>query len=163
MTKRRRIDATSIRHIGKEAHQWEEQFHLGSDENAEINYGLPAKERAEFKKRLNSSMRKFGERRIAKSIWISRAKLKSILRTSKTKDLSAIFLAIGKLESKEKARRKTIRKILVCAKKEIMQIGMSEFAQQLKMDPSNLVKALNKERPFSSAAIRRLQIYFGFD
>lgn len=160
ITKRRRIDAISTRHIGKEADQWEEQFHLGSDENAEINYGLPPKEKAEHKKRLNSSVRKFGERRIAKSVGISRAKLKSILRTSQTQELSAIFLAVKKLESKENTRQKAIEVILICAKKEMKKIGISEFAQQLKTDPSNLAKALNRERPLSRAMIGKLQIYF---
>jgi hypothetical protein len=38
-TERRRVVATQLLHIGKEANKWEEQHFLGEDEDAEIEYG----------------------------------------------------------------------------------------------------------------------------
>jgi hypothetical protein len=38
-TRRRHVQATQIKYIGKEANRWEEQFFLGMDEDAAIEYG----------------------------------------------------------------------------------------------------------------------------
>ena len=39
-TERRHVVASQILHIGKEANKWEEQYFLGEDEDAEIEYGV---------------------------------------------------------------------------------------------------------------------------
>ena len=42
-TRRRHVQATQINYIGKEANRWEEQFFLGMDEDAVIEYGADPK------------------------------------------------------------------------------------------------------------------------
>jgi hypothetical protein len=44
-TERRHVFATQIVHIGKEANKWEEQYFLGEDGEAEIDYGAAENER----------------------------------------------------------------------------------------------------------------------
>lgn len=39
-TKRRHVQVTDVVHIGKEANKWEEQFFMGFDEEAQIEYGV---------------------------------------------------------------------------------------------------------------------------
>lgn len=149
-----------IRHIGKEADHWEEQFYLGVDEATEIIYGLSPNEMIAVRKKLNFLVRKFGERQVSKSAGISRAKLKSMLRDSQIQELHRISLAVEKLELANSIRQKEIEKNLICAAKEIAKIGISEFAKRLNADPSNLSKILNKKRTMSRSALRRLQAYF---
>jgi hypothetical protein len=44
-TERRHVFATQILHVGKEANKWEEQYFLGADDDAEIEYGVRSTQR----------------------------------------------------------------------------------------------------------------------
>jgi hypothetical protein len=78
-TERRHVVATQIHHIGKEANKWEEQYFLGDDEGAEIEYGVDENESL-----LNSKIRdvcdEIGERVAAERIGISRTALRRALK-----------------------------------------------------------------------------------
>jgi hypothetical protein len=62
----RHVEAISIRHIGKEANRWEEQFYLGADEDEQIDYGLASKESNRFLGTLRTGIRVTGQRKIAR-------------------------------------------------------------------------------------------------
>jgi predicted DNA-binding protein (UPF0251 family) len=68
-----------ILHIGKEANKWEEQYFLGPDEEAQIEYGVDENEIL-----LNSKIRdlcdEVGERVAAERIGISRTALRRALK-----------------------------------------------------------------------------------
>ena len=68
-----------ILHIGKEANKWEEQYFLGADDDAEIEYGVE-----ESDGWLDAAIRKLcdelGERDAATAIGISRTALRRALR-----------------------------------------------------------------------------------
>jgi hypothetical protein len=78
-TERRHVVATQILHIGKEANKWEEQYFLGEDEEAEIEYGVDG-----YESLLNSKIRdvcdEIGERVAAERIGISRTALRRALK-----------------------------------------------------------------------------------
>lgn len=161
MTKRRHIVMASIRHIGKEADHWEEQYYLGADETAEINYGKPRKEITASKRKLKSTVSKFGERVVARKAGISRTKLKSILTGSiQNQELSAISHAILELQTEDNDRQKLIQRLRVLAKKEIARIGLSEFSRRLNTDGSNFVKILDGKRNVPRSTCGRLLSYF---
>jgi hypothetical protein len=83
-TERRHVFATQLVHIGKEANKWEEQYFLGEDEEAEIEYGVD-----ENKILLNYKIRdvcdEIGERLAAERLGISRTALRRALKVGGAK------------------------------------------------------------------------------
>jgi hypothetical protein len=83
-TERRHVFATQLVHIGKEANKWEEQYFLGEDEEAEIEYGAD-----ENKILLNYKIRdvcdEIGERLAAERLGISRTALRRALKVGGAK------------------------------------------------------------------------------
>jgi hypothetical protein len=77
-TRRRHVQATQINYIGKEANRWEEQFFLGMDEDAVIEYGSDPNMAALFDE-LMVAVGKFGKPQLAWRIGISRNSLTKIL------------------------------------------------------------------------------------
>jgi hypothetical protein len=63
-TCRRHVQATQINYIGKEANRWEEQFFLGMDEGAAIEYGADPNAAALFDE-LMIAIGKFGKQSVA--------------------------------------------------------------------------------------------------
>ena len=63
-TRRRHVQATQINYIGKEANRWEEQFFLGMDEDAVIEYGADPNMAALFHE-LMVAVGKFGKPQLA--------------------------------------------------------------------------------------------------
>jgi hypothetical protein len=76
-TRRRHVQATQINYIGKEANRWEEQFFLGMDEDAAIEYG--ADPRAALFDELMLATSRFAKQQLASCIGISRNSLTKIL------------------------------------------------------------------------------------
>ena len=78
-TERRHVFATQILHIGKEANKWEEQYFLGEDEEAEIEYGVDQSSAS-----LDAAIRELcetaGERVSAEKLGISRTALRRALK-----------------------------------------------------------------------------------
>jgi hypothetical protein len=71
-TQRRHVKAIAIHHIGKEANRWEEQFHLGFNEDDQIDYGLSPQDFQTFLIGLRAKIIKLGLRKIAKRFGTSR-------------------------------------------------------------------------------------------
>jgi hypothetical protein len=74
-TERRHVVALQILHIGKEANRWEEQYFLGPDDEAEIEYGVgPTAD--DLDAGLRELCRQVGEREAARKLEISRTALR---------------------------------------------------------------------------------------
>ena len=71
-TRRRRIEAIAIDHIGKEANRWEAQFHLGFDENEQIEYGMEHGNSGNFLNHVRREISAVGQRKVASLTGISR-------------------------------------------------------------------------------------------
>jgi hypothetical protein len=65
MTTRRHILATEIKHIGKEANLWEEQFYLGEIPEAQIVYGVSVLEGERMTEETLTACRTLGVRTLA--------------------------------------------------------------------------------------------------
>jgi len=78
-TERRHVIATQILHIGKEANKWEEQYFLGPDDDAEIEYGVGQTFDA-LDLGLRELCRELGEREAARKLGISRTALRRAMR-----------------------------------------------------------------------------------
>jgi hypothetical protein len=78
-TERRHVIAVQILHIGKEANRWEEQYFLGPDDEAEIEYGVVQTADA-----LDAGLRELccelGEREAARKLEISRTALRRAMK-----------------------------------------------------------------------------------
>jgi hypothetical protein len=85
LTERRHIEVISIRHIGKEADRWEEQFYLGSDEGAEIDYGTNPKDAAILIRSLRKAAKLLGQRTLAQKIGIPQQTLSRWLQQKPSK------------------------------------------------------------------------------
>ena len=68
-TERRHVIAAQILHIGKEANKWEEQYFLGPDDDAEIEYGVGQTADA-FDLALRELCCELGEREAARKLGI---------------------------------------------------------------------------------------------
>ena len=78
-TERRHVVAAQILHIGKEANKWEEQYFLGEDDDAEIEYGVDLSA-DDLDVRLRELCREVGEREAAQKLGISRTALRRALK-----------------------------------------------------------------------------------
>jgi hypothetical protein len=78
-TERRHVIAVQILHIGKEANKWEEQYFLGPDDDAEIEYG-PCQTADDLDLGLRELCRQLGERVAARKLEISRTALRRAMR-----------------------------------------------------------------------------------
>ena len=163
-TRRRHVQATQINYIGKEANRWEEQFFLGMDEDAEIEYGAdPNFARALFDG-LVAAISKFGKQQLASRIGVSRNSLTKIL-DMKCQNLSPriaqkIGSAITALNSSSLDEDVQNSNLLELARAETAKIGSSEFARRLQIDASNLSKIVEGKRILNRQLAVRFERYF---
>jgi hypothetical protein len=161
-TRRRHLQATQINYIGKEANRWEEQFFLGMDEDAAIEYGADPNMAALFDE-LTLAIGKFSKQQLASRIGISRSSLTKILDVKCEKLPPRIFQKIGSaimaLNSHSLDERNQNSNLLELARAEVAEVGLSEFARRLRIDASNLGKIVEGKRKLS----RQLAVKFERD
>ena len=86
ITRRRHVHAASIRNIGKEANEWEEQFYLGFDEDEQIDYGFAPKGSKEFLRQLSAEVRAVGGQRwLAIESGVSRRTVSRLMKGRKVR------------------------------------------------------------------------------
>jgi plasmid maintenance system antidote protein VapI len=162
-TRRRHVQATQINYIGKEANRWEEQFFLGMDEDAVIEYGADPNPGALFDE-LMVAVGKFGKPQLASRIGIHRTSLTKIL-DMKCQNLSPrmsqkIGSAIAALNMHSLGEETQNAILLELARAETAEIGLSEFARRLQIDASNLSKVTDGKRKLSRQLAARFERYF---
>jgi hypothetical protein len=86
-TERRHVVAVQILHIGKEANRWEEQYFVGADDEAEIEYGVAD---SFMDAKIKTLCKELGERNTAERTRISRTALRRALKFG-TARLSAMI------------------------------------------------------------------------
>jgi hypothetical protein len=77
-TQRRHVVVSSIQHIGKEANKLEEQFYLGTDPDAQLEYGMCDEEKQKQLETVVQAIKKYGTTRIAELSGVSARYLRSI-------------------------------------------------------------------------------------
>jgi hypothetical protein len=89
-----------IRHIGKEANRWEEQFHLGANPEAQIAYGSPADEIAAYRGQVAARASRFSVRAITEVAGVSIGTVSTVRRgwgNPSRETLTAIDRALERL------------------------------------------------------------------
>ncbi|HJU10449.1 MAG TPA: hypothetical protein VJ728_06220 [Candidatus Binataceae bacterium] len=104
-TQRRHIELVTVKYIGKEANKWEAQFHLGFDEDEQVEYGLASQGHRALCRAVSKAANdlKIGQRSLAEQLGVSRATLAKILcgkpvRLSR-KTMVKLLRSIGGLRS----------------------------------------------------------------
>ncbi len=146
-TERRHIIVKSIQQIGKEANKWEEQFVMGVDTDALIEYGVSPEEKAARLNAVLDSIERFGIKSMAIAAGLSRQCVSNIYH----KKASATDATIVKLEvaAKKLSSSKGREQELCQNIKQIMtEKGISgrNLAAQLGMDSSNFAKVISGKR-----------------
>jgi len=146
-TQRRHISVEAIQHIGKEANKWEEQYFVGYDPDAQIEYGFCDEQRKNMLTEILQSITEHGIKNLAA---ISKLSDRHISKIYKTKIISS-DKTLAKLHSSVKILQQTheSRKILRKEIKEAMRlqnISIRLLAEKMRVDPSNLAKILSEKR-----------------
>lgn len=156
MTKRRQIEIASIRHIGKEADNLEEQFYLGAQIECNIDYGIDRKEALRVIVKLKEAVREFGAREISRELLIPRARLSNILAGSFDNfDRRETAKSLADFQVKKTSHKLQKVKVRDYFEKEAANVGIQILAQRLKIDSANLSKMLAGRRPISEGAFRK--------
>jgi hypothetical protein len=146
-TLRRHVLAIGIRHIGKEANRWEEQFFVGLDRGAAPDYGCSAANLAAFADELRSIANTLGRKLVADSMGVSAATVRKALAGSipilssllGNAALPQLGDAAETLHKAAAARRATLRAA-------VETLGLREAARGQGLDPSNLRRMLKSPR-----------------
>ena len=86
VARRRHVRPIAIRQIGKELSRWQERFYLGSDESAEIEYGLAtgaADARGQY---LRAQIIAVGQRRVARESGVARRTIERLMHGKTVRD-----------------------------------------------------------------------------
>lgn len=146
-TRRRHVIVKSILHIGKEANKWEEQYLLGYDPAAQIEYGITPEQKIETFNGVLEGIEIHGAKRVAE---IANLSERYVLKISKGqanpphKTLAKLNRATKILEIDSAEQKSTLDKIHEKMKEK--NISMRTLAAELEIDASNLAKVLSGRR-----------------
>jgi hypothetical protein len=163
-TIRRHVRVTEIEYIGKESNKWEDQNHFGVFPEDDMNYGSAPVATASVFKALKAIVEAQGLRTTAKELRISRTKLSKLLENElagcSTAFLQRISRIVAGINSRLNQKNERNSELLKLAEAEIQEIGISEFARRIKLDPANLAKITSGKRALSGSPRELFLVYF---
>lgn len=80
ITQRQHITPKTVRNIGKESNRWVEQFHLGENETAQVEYGWPPEEEESSLEKLRRKVASIGQREVSRQTGISRCTIAKFMK-----------------------------------------------------------------------------------
>ena len=164
ITERRHIQAIAVEYIGKEANRWEEQFYLGEIPEAQIVYGLSTEGKKQVLRVIGRAARKFGRGALASRAALSRQQLSEALNRKanpRPRTLIALLQAVAILEAERRERRTYEAALIEQGRREVEKTNLTEMAERLSADPSNLAKVLSAQRRPSDHLLQRMEMLFG--
>ena len=78
--RKRHVKALGIRNIGKESNRWEERYHLGPDESAQIDYGSGFLWPKPLIEAMIAEITRVGQRKVARQTGIARRTIERFVR-----------------------------------------------------------------------------------
>lgn len=147
VTQRRHVIVNGIHHIGKEADKWEEQYFMGLDSDAQLEYGPCPKLRKEQLEVVLRGIETHGAEKMARQAKLSGEgvrKIQSGKATPTSKTLTKLAMAAMALDGQRQAEEALRNKIKAAMKER--GISLRALADELKMDTSNLHKLIGGQR-----------------
>ena len=163
-TQRRHVDVVGIRYIGKEANRLEEQYFMGLQPDAQVDYGLGCDGFDELLIEFRELVGKFGQRRVATELEISRGCVGKLCKDDFEAITPRLFKAVQsgipklrKAKFDEAQREFSLRQMVTS---EIAEIGLTACANWLGVDPSNLRKFAIGQRGLSEEQMAAMEAIF---
>jgi hypothetical protein len=142
-TLRRHVRAIGIRHIGKEANRWEEQFFVGLNDQALPDYGCSAADLSRLATELRGIAHLLGKKPMAEMLGVSAMKLRAAL-DGKPCELSCVLAssALPKLRNLAQSKHSLKLAEMTELRQMVEKRGLRAAARWLRCDPSNLRRTL---------------------
>jgi hypothetical protein len=97
ITRRRHVAPNNVRNIGKESNRWVEQFYLGGDESAEVEYGATPKDEAVSLEKLLQQITSIGQREFSRRTGVSRRTIAKFMNCGRLRK-TIVQRIVGKLQ-----------------------------------------------------------------
>ena len=146
-TIRRHVYVSSIRHIGKEAYDWEQQAYLGIDNDAQLDYGWSPDELAGIPDRLRNLVILIGTKRLTQQLRISTAAFTGLISKSKSWKTAASKISMdmmAHLESNARSMKDLKQTERDTLEDQVAKHGLRPTAKKIGVDPSNLRRKLGR-------------------
>jgi len=159
-TARRHIEAEGIQYIGKEANKWEQQYHLGLDSGAQVEYGASPEETDRMSDTIIEAARTFGRSRLAVAAGMSPREVSTIVReTSEPSQgaLTALCQAARALEVAERERMERVQNVMDSVRVQSKQMSVRKFAQVEEVHYGHLCEMLAGRRSPGRDMLTRLE------
>nr|WP_321360638.1 hypothetical protein [uncultured Hyphomonas sp.] len=157
---RRHVDAFAIRHIGKEAHNWEEDYFVGTDADSAIVHGDALINRTWAIETIRAAKERFGVRNLCNAARVGDNLLKATCDSANVAKHEPIVRLVRAahvlgVEDTDAAGR-TLR-VVGALNEAIAEHGVGVVAKQLGFDLSNLRKVADGKRKASSYLIELIE------
>jgi len=149
---RRHINAVAVRHIGKEAHNWQEHTLTGDGSDIAVGRGNRVINAVQTRDDIRSARQRFGVRKLCRAAGVGDSLLKAACdgNPSVEADTLVRLLRAGHLLGLEQNRSQEAQAFwLARLKTAVDQFGFRAIAAALETDVSNLRKTLAEKRPIS--------------
>jgi hypothetical protein len=162
LTYRKHVLAETIEHIGKEANQWEQQFYIGVDEEAQVIYGIPPEEiKAQWDEVFRDS-RRFKLRQIARASAVHVSEVSRLLQGLRRKPTIATMqkLQIGlrKLKQEQEEQELHIQNMIVTVKRQCQSMSIRLFAALVGVDQGSLTRILAGQKKPSKGFLEKMSM-----
>ncbi|MEQ9506079.1 MAG: hypothetical protein RLO80_07385 [Hyphomonas sp.] len=160
---RRHIDAFAVRHIGKEAHNWEEDYYIGTDADSAIVHGDAIINRAKCAEVILAARKRFGVRDLRIAAGVGDSVLKAACEGEdrvKPEVLVRLVRAAYVLEVEDGAEAEEAARALEVLQRLVKERGIGAVARELRVDPANLRKIERGERLIPKLLLVRLHRFY---
>jgi hypothetical protein len=160
VTQPRHVFARSVRHFGKEANRWEEQFYLGLDPDAQIEYGPAPEDLDRLRESMLHACRSFPHHALAAESGVSLREVSAILQGQREPSRGTrmkLNRAALQLQAVERERAKHVARVLAAVQEHCQQMSVRQFAALARVHYPHLTEVLSGRRQPSRTMLARLE------
>jgi hypothetical protein len=159
LTVRRHVVVETIEYIGKEANRWEEQFYLGEDEEAQVEYGTDPASVERMRGTALRTVQTFKQGRVAKAAGLSLRDVGALAKEGKAtpEALEKICRAAEALRREDEDRRRKAEDIIRRVKAVCVGMSVRRFANVVNVDHANLVRVLAGKNQVGPKMLEKLE------
>ncbi len=153
------VRVIAIHFIGKEAHRWEEQFHLGEAPDAQTEYGTMPSDHQQMLAMVREGIRRHGARAVAERARVSRQHVSSVVSGVSTPSagaLGALARAVAGLNAKRDREASIVADSLQAIRQACKRHGIRQIARTAGVDDGNLARIVAGKRKASQPLIQSL-------